>query len=487
MTNILNVLNKQKISELNEAEKVRSDDYFVIESVDRGTKKISSDNLLTSFERQIQEQKIYGIKRTLGNDRYWTRTDDAVGLTANATHDGSIVENDFDALYPWSDIITVNMDDDGTINAKYGEVGFRFDGENGEVMTFIPDFYWNRWQDDTYEYIQISNKPFINSHHSEAFYVGRYDTSAGHHSKNNVFALVSQNISYFRNGADAKGDTWSQMDYHYFLLQMLYLVEFGDNHSQSVLGSGISSCRYTATDTALVAESSTNRIIIASDNASYSVGTAICIGTSQGGTNVAAYRTITSKESYSSGGVTGTAINFDGDPVNIAVGNVLTQCGQVLGQCDALGMKSGCLNNDGRHAVIYRGIENIFGNVWQFVDGINIKDNVAYICYDNSKYVSNKFDEDYEELGYVNSNVNGYPQKMGYDYNHPAVALPVELNASASAGYCDYYYQNSGNRIALVGGAFYHGTYTGFFCWTLGDTSGNAHVSLGGRLLKKAV
>lgn len=74
------------------------------------------------------------------------------------------------------------------------------------------------------------------------------------------------------------------------------------------------------------------------------------------------------------------------------------------GQCDSLGMKSGCLNNDSKHAIIYRGIENIFGNIWQFVDGINIKENQSYVCTNPSEYVSDTFAAPYKELGYANSN-----------------------------------------------------------------------------------
>ena len=95
-------------------------------------------------------------------------------------------------------------------------------------------------------------------------------------------------------------------------------------------------------------------------------------------------------------------------------------------------MKSGCLNNDGKHAIIYRGIENIFGNIWQFVDGINLKDYQAYICYDPSEYVSDKFTDPYKELGYMcfkpaegasTTAREGYATKLGYDSLNPLVSL----------------------------------------------------------------
>ena len=66
-------------------------------------------------------------------------------------------------------------------------------------------------------------------------------------------------------------------------------------------------------------------------------------------------------------------------------------------------MKSGSIINDGKHSMIYRGIEDIFGNVWQVVDGINIKDNVTYINYNPATYAVDTFDGDYKALSYINS------------------------------------------------------------------------------------
>ena len=474
--------------------------YFLVESTPLDSSTVISESDLPLFEQVAQElpqaiediewlkeniNKVYGIKRSLTtSSSAWERTNDSVGLNANATFDGTDVVNDFDNLYPWSKIKTVNMADNGTINAQIGDVNFKFDGTNGEVMTYIPPFYWKRWQDSSYEYIQISNNYFDGASFSEGFYVGRYTTSSGHHSYSGVASLVNTNITTFRTNAKAKGTGWGQMDYHYFLLQMLYLVEYADNNSQAKLGNGISSVRYVATDTATVAETSVNRIIIATDNSAYEVGTYINIGTSQGGTQVASMRKITSKETVTDG----TAINFDGTSVNIAVGNVLWGGQQLLGECDSLGMKSGTLNDSGRHAMIYRGIENLFGNIFQFMDGLNIKDNVAYICYDQDEYTVNKFTSPYEQIGYTNATSNNYAKQMGYDSGHPLVGLPVAVQSNATTTYyCDYYYQNTGDRIARVGGDFSGGANAGVFYWLLNNPSGDTYISFGSRLLRKTV
>ena len=91
------------------------------------------------------------------------------------------------------------------------------------------------------------------------------------------------------------------------------------------------------------------------------------------------------------------------------------------GGCDDLGMKSGCLSNDGKHSVIYRGIENIFGNIWQFVDGLGIKDNVGYISYNHNDFAYVVFTSPYTQVGYTNATSNGNPLVLGYDSNNPMV------------------------------------------------------------------
>mgnify|MGYP003293760902 CR=1 FL=1 len=350
----------------------------------------------------VFEYPVYGIKRSLATtSTIWIRTDDSIGLVANATKDGSSVQNDFDDLFPWNAIKTVNILNDKVV-AEIGDANFKFDGSNGEVMTYIPSFYLKRWQDENNEYMQISKFPFEGAFKVEEFYIGRYTTSSRTHSMSGVTSQVSQNITTFRNQAKAKGNGWSQLDWRYFIIQYLYLVEYANANSQSMLGGG----------------------------------------------------------------------------------NVGTSAQITLGGCDSLGMKSGCLVNDNAHAVIYRGIENPFGNIWQFVDGINIKDWQAYICYEPSQYVVDKFVEPYQALGYVNANANGQANKMGYDANNQLVALTSAVGTST---YGDYYYQNSGNRIVFVGGAWYGGSYAGFFFWYCDAGSGVTGSDIGARLLKTSV
>lgn len=449
---------------------------------------------------KLYSGKTYGIKRLITDNTLptWTRIADAEGLTANATKNGTKVANDFDNLYPWSHIRKCNVDAaTGQVLAYYGETGFQADGSNGEVMVKIPEFWWKRERlpdefGNVYEYIYIADYARAGYKKSEEFFVGAYiistetneeDTIIAH-SRSGAIPKYNTTKANFRNYAKALGEGWQLMDYHYFLLQMLYLVEYAHYNSQSMLGNGIVGFHSAK---ALIAENNVNRIIVSSVGTGLWVGKTICIGaTDAWNSSVAADREITSIEDYNDGQVTGKAIHFDGEPVNIAVNNVIWGSAQKTGENDSLGNASGCLINDSYHSVNYRGIENIFGHMWQHIDGLNIKDYIAYICKDPASYENDKFDAPYEKIGYVNAETtDSYIKKLGLDEKHPEVALPTEIGASSSTGACDNYWCAEGNRIAYVGGSF--GSYwsrAGFFAWSCSNASSGTSWSYGARLLK---
>ena len=457
------------------------------------------------LENALQNAKLYsgknyGIKRLITDNTLptWTRIADAEGLTANATKNGTEVANDFDNLYPWSHIRKCNVDAaTGQVLAYYGETGFQADGSNGEVMVKIPEFWWKRERlpdefGNVYEYIYIADYARAGYKKSEEFFVGAYiistETTEGDtiiaHSRSGAIPKYNTTKANFRNYAKALGEGWQLMDYHYFLLQMLYLVEYAHYNSQSMLGNGIVGFN---TAKALIAENNVNRIIVSSVGTGLWVGKTICIGaTDAWNSSVAADREITSIEDYNDGQVTGKAIHFNGDPVNIAVNNVIWGSAQKTGENDSLGNASGCLINDSYHSVNYRGIENIFGHMWQHIDGLNIKDYIAYICKDPASYENDKFDAPYEKIGYVNAETtDSYIKKLGLDEKHPEVALPTEIGASSSTGACDNYWRAEGNRIACVGGGFgTNWSKAGFFAWYCGNTSSYSTWHCGARLLK---
>ena len=438
--------------------------------------------------------KVYGIKRKItdNSSTAWTRIEDAVGLIANAriATSGEIVNN-FNEIYPWSEIKTCNVDSNGNITNYIDEPGFAFDGCNGEVMTRIPTFWFKReklYDDDEnlWEYIYIADYQKEGFIKVNEFLIARYNLSVDSnnkaHSISGVAPKYSTTRANFRTYARNLSTYYCLMDWRAFILQMLYLVEYADYNSQNKLGQGI--VAYT-TATAIATENSVNRIIVSSVGEGLYVGKTVGIGTVAGNFSVAQDRQITAIEDFSNGEITGKAISFDGTAVNIETGNIIFGSAQICGDCDSLGMESGCLINNGYHSMIYRGVENIFGNIWQHVDGINIKDYQAYVCYDPTQYANDVFDSPYEQLGYLNSDTNdSYIKELGYDENNPAIALPVAVGASSSTYVSDYYWCSAGNRIAYLGGNFSNNwAKDGLFALNCNNASSYSNWNYGARLL----
>lgn len=318
-----------------------------------------------------KEGYIYGIRRLRNsNATGWERTDEGRRLVANATHDGTEVQNDFDNLSPWKDIISFDYDSSQQLaTAYYGDDNFTFapSDVNVNVFTKIPRFWYKRWIDeDDYEHIQIADYAAEGFLESKEFAIARYlyeGSTSSPRSCSGLAPLVSTTGQSYQTGAKSLGNNVCLFDWRALgAIQLLYLVEYADNNSQDTLGKGISS---------------------------------------------------------------GSRSNS--------------------GQLDSLGMKSGCLNNDAAHSVMYRGIEDIFGNVYQLIDGVNINNRQAYVCTDPTKYEFNKYDGDYVQVGYVNSSSDGYISKLGYDENYPLLMLPIECSGvSENTGFTDYYYQTTG-------------------------------------------
>lgn len=474
------------------------------EEVTNARQSTIKDKTFASIDARIEELEedvdkiettrghVYGIRRKITNNSNsaWERTLDSIGKVANATKNGGTVQNDFDELAPWSEIKSCNYDlTTKKIKAWFGDANFKFDGTNGDVFTHVPKTYWKIYQENDYDYVLLADYPKAGFIEVDGFFVGRYNGSVVSddgllHTYSGLVPTTNKTIGAFRTLANALGDNFSQLDWRYFVLQMLYLVEYANYNSQSMLGNGIMSRKYVKT---IVAENNTNRAIIGSASGYY-VGQIIRIGTSDGGTQIADARKITAIEAYEDGSVAGYALIFDGAAVNIAVDNFVCTMAQLTGQCDTLGMKSGCLNNDGYHAMIYRGVENLFANIWQWVDGINIISGKFYICKNHSLYASDTT-ENYKQLGYNALGTEGYGKELDLDVDEPFFRFPKAVGGGSGSYLCDYYYNNASSvaegakRVARVGGNFVAGACDGLWSWYFNYGSSNAYWSIGCRVL----
>lgn len=439
---------------------------------------------------------IYGVKRVWNTESVsdtWERTDASVGMEANPTIGTKVGKDDFSYVMPWAGIVSKCCDlDTGETIAYIGEPGY--DPTKYMVLTEYPGYYLKRWRDDTYEYVQISAGAFDGAVYIEPWEWGRYPSSlmgSKHVSMSGKHPDCRINRATVRARSKAAGEGYYSMDStSYWAYSMLVLVKYASLNTQEKVCKGYYYLRYTDQDKALVAEQSTNRIVIALATAAneYLVGNAVEIGTSLGGAQVAKQRLITRVEDYSNGSVTGKAIYFDGDPVNIAVGNIISHCANISGTTDGLGMRDGCLVNDGKHAMLLLGHEH--NGQYAFVDNVNRYQGTLYVCYDNTATKDNVGDTDpnYKALSFAFPTTSGWQLLEGFDPEHPLEMWCEKLGGS-SVGKGNGAYLWSNNNAAwyvlFVFGDAGSGASAGLPCVHAGIGSGSASWNVGGVLLKK--
>ncbi|MDH5108519.1 fibronectin type III domain-containing protein [Lentilactobacillus kefiri] len=145
----------------------------------------------------------------------------------------------------------------------------------------------------------------------------------------------------------------------------------------------------------------------------------------------------------------------------------------------------------GAAPMTYRGIENLYGNLAMWTDGLNISNLSLYSCDDATKYVSDTFTNPYYKVSYpltpsADQNITG----LGFDKNHPGVTAPTSFNSDSYNTYYhdDGYVNGSGNYVVYTGGSWdWYAGFSGLWFWYGSDSSTDALSNVGSRLLKKAL
>lgn len=389
--------------------------------------------------------------------------------------------SDFDQFPMFGGRKRCNVANDGTINAWYGDSTYKEDGSNGQVMVYQPAF-WYLVAPVEYEKqatgvgyhlrkanYYVSGKAragfrlhpaFFDASGNEvdhiffsAFRGSIYDASAKAYVKDDaqvcdagtdLFCSISgvkpasgynQNLTRTsieqmaqNRGAGWHGDTIKATSAN----QLLMLIEYAGN-LQTAIERGVVDIPWTG--------------LASDDTSSYAVNT--------GGTSA----------------------------LGNATGHADSSTQQINGQT---------LTNttNGKRSISYRGMEDPWGNMWDFVYGLNFyyesgKPFLGYVCKDFN-FAESKQTDNYESIGFTLPSENGYISAMGYSTKFDWLFLPSEVKGDSALPIGDYYYQNNtwnGYRIALLGGSWYAGVSAGGFYWDVDGDVGLRSRDVGGRLV----
>ncbi len=168
----------------------------------------------------------------------------------------------------------------------------------------------------------------------------------------------------------------------------------------------------------------------------------------------------------------------------IAYGRVNQSSAVTSGKTDTMVYHTGTAGSrisDGAAACQYRWVENLWGNVQQWVDGFNANGTTAYYCTDPSKYA------DDTATGYTNIgtlSAPGYIKDLTVTDN--GLLIPKTTGGSETTYIPDYMWPSSGWRILVVGGGYSDGANAGLLYFRAQYDSSDSSLSVSARLLCEA-
>jgi hypothetical protein len=235
-----------------------------------------------------------------------------------------------------------------------------------------------------------------------------------------IYPMVGLTRAEFRTAASNRGAFWRQVDFALWsAVQMLYLSEFQSFFSQNILGAGNTNGTYLSSSTAQ------------SDSPHTIAGASNFMG------------------NMSTNSVTGAGINL----------------------------------KPGTSFMCYRGIENFFGNCWNWADGINVNVTTS----GNVHVTNNRADFADDTSTNMTLIATTLPTVSGFLSALQAIDNYF-LASSVSGGSATTYMTDqhlgsaSSNRVVGVGGAAADGALAGAFCVLANTASSSRDRNVGARL-----
>jgi hypothetical protein len=152
------------------------------------------------------------------------------------------------------------------------------------------------------------------------------------------------------------------------------------------------------------------------------------------------------------------------------------------GGCDSMVYHTGrAAGTDGKTAVMYRWIENLWGNVHEWCDGFNTYHGLVYICLDPAKFSENT------ATNYISTDIklsSGSTIKyIGFSETFPFAFIPSSGSISAKTPIPDYCGSSNGWCVLMLGGQWNYNDMGGLFCLNASVSATSAGPYAGSRLM----
>lgn len=385
----------------------------------------------------------YGVEWDVANSTF-TRLASAVGMTKGAN---------FNSVYPWSGMRRCNLTDAGVVTAYIGDSNYAVNGSNGQVMVEIPKFYY-KTVPVTYTMEGVQVKPT-----KVQYYIS--DTKLAGYKLHPAFLRNGEVLDYVYVGAyeatvyDASASAYV----HDFAFDAANDILASVANYKPVSGKNATFTRAIARQMARrrgqgweiqdFLTTSAIQMLILVELASFDVQTEIGQG-------------VTTKT--------------DDGTNNMAENTGYT--GPTTGEYNT--------SSSTYKAVCYRGIENLWGNIWKWIDGINIQNaGLGYAWIADHGFADDIMTDPYQRVNVKLPAANGYVDTLIYDGSVDFAFLPASTAGASNKPVNDYFWQNvatSAMTVAGLGAYWVSGSYAGPFCWLVNNTSSYSIRSVGSRL-----
>ena len=365
------------------------------------------------------DKDIYGVEVDFKNKKF-TRLAGAVSMTPGAA---------FDAVKAFGGRKRCNVADDGTVNAYYGEAGYSETGSNGQVMVEQPKFYYKVVP------LELEKVEGGKGFHMRKvrYYVS--DTKKAGFKLHPAFIQdgVEKNFIYLSAYEGSTFDT----DAGVYNTTDAQTVDWTNDLLASIAGA-----KPTSGLTQTGATRNGFRTIAAKRGAGWSQQT-VQAATATELLFLVEYASFNMQSKI---GVGVTNKTDDGT----------TSMTEITGYTANLGNATGSVNNpDGWNIVTYRGEENFFGNIWKWIDGINIYNyGVGSVHIADHSFADGSVDH-YEDAGITICGANGYVSAFGYNEDFDWLFIVSECSGDSALPVGDYFYQNKVAEYLLCIGFAY--------------------------------
>lgn len=413
----------------------------------------------------MTDDDIFGVEVDFQN-RKFTRLGGAVGRNSGAG---------FDTLAPWGGRYRCNLTDAGVEVAKYGDAGYTETGALTQAITIGDDTYAVGTQ------VQVMVKQPKFYYKVVPLKVEKIADGNGYHMRKARYYISPRPKLGFKLHPLFKGEK----DFVYvaayegslydvsasaYILDDSQVADF-----TASTGDKLCSIANAKPLSGLTQDATRRKVGILAENRG--TGWYQMFIQSASATQLLFMIEYASMNTQTAIGTGATTITDDGS----------TNMSQITGATTNLGNASGNVKNTNDVQIVtYRGEENFWGNIWEWVDGLTMYDHVPYVC-DDFAFEESKKTGNYKEVGFTASGTDGWINAFGYDPEYDWLFIASEVGNGASSGVPvgDYYWQNTGYRVARLGGdwnASGSSRYGGFNL-RVNDAPSSRDRFIGGRLV----